>query len=59
MNENHLLVNWCKYKSVITVKYNVVGCKLLNAISVRRKYTVDSRIKSLFEMSTSMWHFKI
>ena len=59
MNEDHLLVNWDKYKSVITAKYNVVGCKLLNAVSVRSKYSVASRMKYLFVRSKSIWRFKI
>jgi len=58
VNEDHLLVNWGKYKSVIAANYNVVGCKLLNAFSVRRKYSVASRTRSLFVRSTSIWHFK-
>jgi len=59
VNEYHLSVNWVKYKSVITAKYNVVSCKLLNAISVRKKYSVASRMRSLFVRSTSVWLFRI
>jgi hypothetical protein len=45
--------------SVITAKYNVVGYKLLNAISVRKKYSVATRVRHLFVRSTSIWNFKI
>jgi hypothetical protein len=59
VNEDQLVVNWDKYKPVITAKYNVVGCKLLNAVTVRSKYSIASRMKSLFVRSKSIWRFKI
>jgi hypothetical protein len=59
VNQDHVLVNWGMYKSVITEKFNVVDCKLLNAISVRKIYSVATSLRYLFARSTSIWYFKM